>query len=192
MSNRHQPRRPGRANALNLLQRVRSGDLPPEEVSTHDRRVCVAYLRLEGYTQEEIAEIFEVHRQTVTRDEAAIRKRAARFVDDLDVRAVAGGHVGWARHLTAKALKEKDYGLAWRIQRELLGDLQSLGFLPKAVEQHDVRVGTFVDLARMAVEHGAAEDAAETVGGPELPGERPRASLEAPAEGETEEDGPDG
>jgi len=155
--------RSGRINALDLLRRVRSRELPPGDVSTHDRRVCVAYLRIEGYTQDEISEIFEVHRQTITRDEAAIRKRMSCFVDDINVRAVAGGHIGWARHLTAKALKEKDYGLAWRIQRDLIDDLQSLGFLPKAIEQHDVRIGTFVDLAQKAMEVSEAQ-AIEEVG----------------------------
>ena len=49
-------------------------------------------------------------------------------------------------------IKEKDYGLAWRVQREVIADLQSLGYLPKAAERHDVQVGTFVDLARLAIE----------------------------------------
>ena len=153
------PQRPGRRSALDLLRRVRAREVRPVEVTTHERRICVAYLRLEGYTQEEIAEIFEVHRQTIARDEQAIRKEMAHLVDDLDARAMAGGLLGWARHITAKALKEKDYALAWRVQRELVSDLQSLGYLPRAVEQHDVRVGTFVDLARLATQQQPTLDA---------------------------------
>ena len=84
------------------------------------------------------------------RDEAAIRVRVARLADDIDVREVIGCHITWARHLTARALKEKDYGLAWRIQRELINDLQGLGYLPKTAQQHDIRVGTFVALAELA------------------------------------------
>jgi len=142
----------GRRSALDLLRRVRSGEIRPEEVSTHERRICVTYLRLEGYTQEEISEIFEVHRQTIARDERALRNETARLVDDIDARAMAGGLIGWARHITTKALKEKDYSLARTDQRELVSDLQGLGYLPKAAEQHDIRVGTFVDLARLAVQ----------------------------------------
>jgi len=112
----------------------------------------VAYLRLEGYTQDEIAEIFRISRQTVSRDEKVNRRRAAGEVDEIDVKSSAGRLMGLAEHLTAKALREKDYALAWRIQRELVQDLQSLGYLPKAVEQHQVQLATFLDLARLAAE----------------------------------------
>jgi len=154
-----------RRNALELLRRIRSGEVRPEEVTRHERRVCVACLRLEGYTQEEIAEIFEVHRQTISRDVRALRKQAAHLVDEIDVRSVAGGLISWAEHIRAKALKEKDYQLAWRVQRELVSDLQGLGYLPRAPRQHDVRVTTFADLAKLA-----AEDA-ETA--PKVEGETP-------------------
>jgi len=153
--------RPGRRGALTILRRVRAGEIDPADITRHERRACVAYLRLEGYTGTEIAEVFHVHRQTIARDETALRKETARLIDDVDVRAVAGGLVAWATHLTAKAMKDKDYGLVWKIQRELMGDLQSLGYLPKAPEQHDVRIGTFVDLARLAVEQGQARPDAE-------------------------------
>jgi hypothetical protein len=153
--------RPVRSNwrgAVQLLNRVREGTLAPDELSRHQRRVCVAYLRLEGYTQEEIAEIFGVHRHTIGRDEKANRAEVARLVDELDVRSVAGGLIAWGKHLTAKAIKEKDYALAWRVQRELVADLQSLGYLPKAAEQHDIRIGTFADLAKLALEPFALEE----------------------------------
>jgi hypothetical protein len=152
--------RSNRRGAVQLLKRVRDGTLEAGEISTHERRVCVAYLRLEGYTQEEIAEIFAVHRHTIARDERANRAELARLVDELDVRSVAGGLIAWARHLTAKAIKEKDYALAWRVQREVVADLQSLGYLPKAAEQHDVRIGTFADLAKLALEPLAVEPSA--------------------------------
>ena len=95
----------------------------------HERRICVAYLRLEGYTAEEIAEIFDVHRQTISRDQKALRQEAGRLVDEMDARSVSGGLIAWARHLTARALKAKDTGLAWKIQKELVGELRALGYL---------------------------------------------------------------
>ena len=155
------PRRPSRRSALELLRKVRTREVRPGEVSREERRVCVAYLRLEGYTQDEIAEIFQVHRHTIARDERAVQKEMGRLVDKLDVRAMAGGLVAWARHITAKAIKEKDYALAWKIQRELVADLQALGYLPKAAELHDVRIGTFVDLARLAGEREREADEIE-------------------------------
>jgi hypothetical protein len=148
--------RSNRRGAVQLLRRLREGTLEVGAISTHERRVCVAYLRLEGYTHEEVAEIFGVHRHTIARDEKANRAEVARLVDELDVRSVAGGLIAWAKHLTAKAIREKDYGLAWRVQREVIADLQSLGFLPKAAERHEVQIGTFADLARLALDQNDA------------------------------------
>ena len=138
------------SNVVDILKRIREQSLNPKEISTSDRRVCVAYLRLEGYTQEEIAEIFRVSRQTIIRDEKANRRDAARLVDDIDVKSVAGSLIAWARHLAAKALREKNYALAWKIQRDLVSDLQSLGYLPRSPEQYHVQIGTFLDLVQLA------------------------------------------
>ena len=137
-------------NVVDTLKKIREGFLDPKEISTSDRRVCVAYLRLEGCTQEEIAEIFKVHRQTIIRDERANRREAAKLVDEIDVKSVAGSLIAWARHLAAKALRVKNYALAWKIQRDLVSDLQSLGYLPRSPEQYHVQIGTFLDLVQLA------------------------------------------
>lgn len=137
-------------DVLGILKKIREGFLEPKKVPIAERRVCVAYLRLEGYSQEEIAEIFKVHRQTIIRDEKANRKEAAKLVDEIDVKSIAGSLIALARHLSAKAIREKDYGLAWKIERELIADLQSLGYLPRSPEQHQVQIGTFLDLVEMA------------------------------------------
>jgi len=170
--------RTGRSGALQLLKQLRQGGIQPSEIRTAERRVCVAYLRLEGYTQEEMAEIFGVHRQTIVRDEKANRQQAARLVDELDARSVAGGLIGWARHLAAKAVKDKDHALAWRIQRELVHDLQALGYLPKAADVHDVRVSTFADLAALATQGSVLSPDDH---------DSPAAELPAPPEAEDED-----
>ena len=71
-------RQVGRRSALELLRRIRAREVDPQAVALQERRVCVAYLRFEGYTQDEIAEIFAVHRRTITRDEEANRQDVAR------------------------------------------------------------------------------------------------------------------
>jgi predicted DNA-binding protein (UPF0251 family) len=164
--------RSNRRGALDLLRKVRSREVQPADVSPEERRVCVAYLQLEGYTQEEMAEIFQVHRQTIARDERVIRERTARLVDQIDVRAMVGGLIAWGEHIAAKAMREKDYALAWKVQRELISDLQSLGYLPKSVERHDVRITSFVELAQLAFDQAQdpPEAAAEAlVEPPQLP-----------------------
>jgi len=144
-------------NAVDILRRIREGSLDPGKTPVDTRRTCVAYLRLEGYTQEEIAEIFDVHRQTIIRDEKAIRKDAAKLVDELDVKSMAGELIASARHFIARAIREKNYALAWKIHRELIADLQSLGYLPRSPEEHRVQIGTFVDLAELAAKHVGAD-----------------------------------
>ena len=78
-------------------------------------------------------------------------------MDEIDVKSVAGNLIVWARNLAAKALREKDYALAWKIQRELISELQSLGYLPRSPEQYNVQIGTFVDLVQLATKKVDAE-----------------------------------
>ena len=137
-------------SVIEIIKRVREGLLDPKEISVSDRRVCIAYLRMEGCRQEEIAEIFNVHRQTIIRDEKANRRELAKLVDEIDVRSYTGELIASARNLAAKALRKKDYALAWKIRRELISDLQSLGYLPRSPEQYNVQIGTFVDLVQLA------------------------------------------
>lgn len=148
--------RRGHRGVLEILRRLNVQELRPEEIGLHERRACVTYLRLEGYTRQEIADIFKVHPQTITRDEKANRKELAKLVTDIDVQAVAGGLAASAKHLYGKAMKEKDYALAWRIEREVISDLQSMGYLPKAAEQHQVHISTFTDLGKLAVQEEQA------------------------------------
>jgi len=144
-------------NVVDILKRIRERSLDPKEISIPDRRVCIAYLRLEGYTQEDVAEIFKISRQTIIRDEKANRQEAAKLVDEIDVKSIAGDLIISASHLAAKALREKDYGLAWRIKTELIGKLQSMGYLPRSPEQYHVQIGTFVDLVQLAMKKVDAE-----------------------------------
>ncbi|GAF80741.1 unnamed protein product [marine sediment metagenome] len=145
------------SNVVDILKRIRERSLNPKEISTSDRRVCVVYLRLEGCTQEEIAEILKVHRQTIIRDERANRREAAKLVDEIDVKSVAGNLIACARHLIAKTLREKNYALAWKIRKELISVLQSLGYLPRSPEQYHVQIDTFVDLVQLATKKVDAE-----------------------------------
>ncbi len=138
------------SNIVDILKKIRGGLLDPKKLTTSDRRTCVVYLRLEGCTQEEIAEILKVHRLTIIRDEKANHRETAKLVDEIDVKSIAGNTISLARHLIAKALREKDYALAWKIWREKTSDLQSLGYLPRSPEQHQVQIGTFLELVQLA------------------------------------------
>ena len=91
-------------------------------------RNATSYLRLEGYTYEEIAEIFKEHRQTIARDEKADGKMPDKLASEIDVQPIGGGAVASGKHPSAKAMKEKDYALVWTIRRKLMAD--------SAVDEH--------------------------------------------------------
>ena len=153
-------RRPSRST-LELLARLKSGEILPLELTISERRSCVEYLKLEGYGQTEIAQIFGVSRHTISRDEKVISEQHARAVREVDRDRVAGGHLAWARHLMSKAVRNQDFALAWRIQRELMSDLQALGILPKAPEQHEVRELTLKDLVERFARGERSQDSLE-------------------------------
>lgn len=137
---------------VEVLRQLREGSIEPQQIGLQIRRNCVRYLRYEGYTQQEIAEIFRVSRQTIIRDEKAIRSEQSVLVDDLDIDIIAGELIAIANNLTAKAIRNKDYSLAWKIECDLITKLQSLGYLPKAAEKLNVNVTTFADLIKLAEE----------------------------------------
>ena len=116
---------------IELLAGLQAGAASPDDVSTEERRMCVSYLRLEGYTQDEMAKVFAVHRATVSRDEKVLAERAAKMIQGLNTDAVAGGLIAWAKHLTARAMKDRNHALVWRIQKELVDKLESLGLVGK-------------------------------------------------------------
>ena len=123
------PEKRNATGVIDLLSKLQSGSIRLDEVTTEERRTCVSYLRLEGYTQEEMAKIFNVHRATIGRDEKVVAERAAKMIKDLKPQAVVAGLIAWAKHITAKAMKEKDYALVWRVQKELVDELTSLGLM---------------------------------------------------------------
>lgn len=137
-------------NIVKTLQMIRQGSINPKEIDKPCRQACVSYLRMEGYSQVEIAEIFQVSRHTIIRDEKDIRKGFASLVDEIDVRAIAGEHIATATQLASKAIRKENYALAWKIKRDLIHDLQNLGYLPKAAEKVDIQLNTFLDLIKLA------------------------------------------
>ena len=136
---------------IELLANLQSGAVEPRVVTTEERRMCVSYLRLEGYTQDEMAKIFGVHRATISRDEKVLLERAGKMLAGLNPQSVAGGLIAWARHVTAKAMKEKDHRLVWKVQRELVVGLQQLGCLPTAPTEWrgELRHGLDVNLENL-------------------------------------------
>lgn len=161
---------------IELLANLQAGAVEPGEVTTEERRMCISYLRLEGYNQFEMAKIFSVHRATISRDERVLTERAAKMIQGLNTDAVAGGLISWAKHLTAKAMKDRNHALVWRIQKELVDKLESLGLVGK----RDSGQPVWELLYACASDRGLLE-----VDGPggELPGQGSLRQLPPPREG---------
>lgn len=135
-----------KSGVIELLAKLQSGEVRPAAITLEERRSCVNYLRLEGYTQEEMAKIFGVHRATIGRDEALLAERAGQGIADIKTKEVAAGLIAWAKHLTAKAMKAKNHALVWRIQKELTEKLEELGIiaaLPRASDAPTQWVAVF-------------------------------------------------
>lgn len=160
-----------RLSVLDLIRRIRSGDIAPEGLDKDSRRACVEYLMGEGYSMVEIAEILKVTDRTVRRDREAIRaahalQRDPRLVEEMVGRLVQRADTAVeriSRAVRGKEAKPVDRIEAetacWRILKELVECLQRLGYLPTAAVQvrGDVRHSLSVELPSVADLQAEAE-----------------------------------
>lgn len=127
---------------LNLIQNIQSGVVDPRGLSKEERQQCIEVLYLEGYSVSELAQILNRNERTVKRDLDEIRRRTAiapnaelakQFVGEMV--AVARLRQGRLERLaktkdaTVLEKGQAEY-LAWKVQKEMIEKLQSLGYLP--------------------------------------------------------------
>jgi len=132
---------------LDLIRRLRAGELSGASLEVDDRRACVEYLTSEGYSVAETAGILTVADRTVLRDRRAIRESNSVERDP----ALAGQIVGQLlreadtavgrlrriardRETPASAKVDAERG-AWLVTTELVRALQRLGYLPEAAHR---------------------------------------------------------
>lgn len=119
-------------NAAEIVDMIRKGTLQPSELKAEDRRPTVAYLRLEGYTADEMAGLFKVNIRTITGDLKLLSEDRTKIIKGLDLFEVSGRLIQIAKHLALKARREGSYAASWKIEKELIESLQSLGFVYRA------------------------------------------------------------
>jgi hypothetical protein len=119
-------------NAAEVLSMIRDGTLRASELSAQDRRPVVAYLRLEGYSKEEMSRLFEINVRTIAADLALLSKDRTKVITKLSLLEVAGRLYQNAKHLARKARREGSYSTAWKIEKELVQSLQDLGLVYRA------------------------------------------------------------
>lgn len=128
---------------LHLMQQIKDRKVDPQTITTDDRRRCVELLQLEGYQVPEMAQILKRNERTIRRDLAQIREEHSvnrdpalveQCVGDLLRRAdSASTHLNRiARNKSASAMEQllAEQG-AWKVRKDLIELLQSLGYLPR-------------------------------------------------------------
>ncbi len=132
LSPRNEEEKRAYKNAFEVLTVIRDGTLDPASLETADRKPVVAYLRLEGHNVDEIAQLFGVPTKTISNDLYDLSKDRLGLVKKINLFDVAGRLIEMAKHLSRKSRREGDYSGAWKIERELMESLQSLGFVYRA------------------------------------------------------------
>lgn len=127
---------------LSLIQQLKDGRLDPETIGKDLRQQCVEVFLGEGMTVSSIAQVFGKCEKTIRRDIEEIRERNALTPDIGLAKKIIGEMVMYCRqhrdHLmrlarvkdASVAEKSQAEYLAARVGLELIGKMQSLGYLP--------------------------------------------------------------
>ncbi|MFA5062828.1 MAG: hypothetical protein WC578_01975 [Candidatus Omnitrophota bacterium] len=135
-------------SAIMLLQKIKSGEINPKTLSKEERQVCVSVLTLqEGFTIAQIAQLMCCCEKTIQRDLGEIRKKnslspslesAREIIGELFIKAQvhASQLMRFARS-SEGSLGERVQAefCAWRVRRELMEKLQTLGYLPLVAQR---------------------------------------------------------
>lgn len=131
---------------VELLQKIRDGELDPKQLHKEDRFRCEIFMQDEGYAYPSISQLLRISEKTIQRDFKEIRKRNS-FEPSLDLAIETVGelmqaartHRNYLMRLargsgSSSASKAQSEFLSWRVFKELIERLQSLGFLPREAE----------------------------------------------------------
>lgn len=129
-------------SVIQLLQEINSGQTNPCMLDKASRQLCVDFLKLEGYTNAQIAQVLKCSEKTVSRDVGEIQDRHKmkpnpdffmKFIGDVFKKAM-NHHDFFLRLARAKETPVSDKiqaeFAAWKVLKELVDKLQSLGYLP--------------------------------------------------------------
>ena len=115
-------------STLEIVKRLQDkhidGKLLPPEI-----RLNVVEILSHGHTRAEISHLIGMCEKTIERDIKKLRDGVVSIVKDLTVEKVGGSLRRTASFLMTRAVKAKDYKLAWQIKKELTEMLQSMGFV---------------------------------------------------------------
>ncbi|MBU2540686.1 MAG: hypothetical protein KJ593_02190 [Candidatus Omnitrophica bacterium] len=135
-------------SSITLLQKIKSGEISPKMLSKEERQACVSVLTLqEGFTIAQIAQLMCCCEKTIQRDLAEIRKKNSLGPSLELAKEIIGGFIVKAQVHTSQLMRFARSGegslgervqaefCAWRVRRELMEKLQTLGYLPLVAQR---------------------------------------------------------
>jgi len=128
---------------LTLIQQIKDGLIAPESIDKEVRRQCVELLDAEGYTHSQMSQILKCSEKTIARDKKDTRKRnelspnvefAKQIIGELFNKGI--NHHNYLMRLArmkdaSVSEKMQSEFAAWKVLKELIEKLQSLGYLPQ-------------------------------------------------------------
>ncbi len=127
---------------LSLIQQIKDGTLNPKTLPREKRQWCVEFLSSEGYTEAQIAQVIMRAEKTVYRDLIEIQDRNAMTPDINSAKRIVGNmfqkamtHHKYLMRLArnpdaSNGEKTQSEFLAWRVLKEVVEKMQTLGYLP--------------------------------------------------------------
>lgn len=142
MNSQNMPPNDTDKSAVQLLQDINTGILNPKILDASSRQKCVELLIAEGYTYPQISQVLRCSEKTIARDVKKIQSQnaltpnvefAKQFIGDVFQKAMSH-HSFLVRTARAKdtspAEKIQAEYAAWKILKEIVEALQTLGYLP--------------------------------------------------------------
>jgi transposase len=132
---------------FSLIQQLKDESLDPRTLPKELRQQCVEVLLAEGYSESAMAQILKRSEKTIKRDLQEIREKNALSPNLELARQIIGETVQRARmhqgylvrlarskDATVSEKAQSEY-LAWKVQKELIEKMQSLGYLPSRPQE---------------------------------------------------------
>jgi len=138
---------------LTLIQRLKDGSLSPATLTKDQRQQCVEVLLVEGYSLSQIAQLIDRSEKTIKRDLIEIRQRNALAPSPELAKQLIGNFLIKVEAHQTRLMRlargtdgsvaeraQAEYS-AWRVLKESIEVLQTLGYLPLRPQQV---IGDFV------------------------------------------------
>jgi transposase len=132
---------------ITLIQKLKEGSLDPKTLPKELRQQCVEVLWAEGYSESQMAQILLRSEKTIRRDLEDIREKNALAPNQNLAKKIIGEMVHRARihqsylirlarskEATVLEKAQSEY-LAWKVEKELIEKMQSLGYLPATPQE---------------------------------------------------------